>query len=49
VHAPKGFFPAVNGGQNAVLFCFIFLYFSISGGGDWSLDRWLTRLRKPPK
>jgi len=46
VHAPKGFFPAVNGGQNAVLFCFVFLYFSISGGGDWSLDRWLTRLKK---
>jgi putative oxidoreductase len=38
-HAPRGFFPLVNGGQLAIVFCFIFLYFAFSGGGPWSVDR----------
>jgi putative oxidoreductase len=38
VHAPKGPFPAVNQGDAAVLFCFIFLYYCFAGGGSWSLD-----------
>ena len=38
-HAPRSFFPLVNGGQSAVLFCFIFLFFSTAGAGAWSLDR----------
>jgi putative oxidoreductase len=38
-HAPKGFFPALNEGLAAVLFCFVFLYLSAAGGGPWSLDR----------
>ena len=37
-HAPKGFWPGVNGGLPAVLFCFIWLYFSAAGAGPWSLD-----------
>ena len=37
-HAPKGFFPLTNGGEPAVLFCFIFLYLAAAGGGPWSLD-----------
>ena len=37
-HAPKGFWPAVNGGQPAILFCFIWLYLSAAGAGPWSLD-----------
>ena len=37
-HAPKSFFPAVNGGDAAVLFCFLFLFFALVGGGPWSLD-----------
>ena len=38
-HAPKSFFPAVNGGSGAVLYCFVFLYFVFAGGGPWSVDR----------
>ena len=37
-HAPKGFWPVVNGGMPAVLFCFIWLYLSAAGAGPWSLD-----------
>lgn len=37
-HAPNGFWPMVNGGQPAVLYCFIWLYLSAAGGGPWSLD-----------
>jgi len=37
-HAPRGFWPIVNGGELAVLFCFVFLYLSVSGGGKWSID-----------
>ena len=37
-HAPKSFFPAVNGGDAAILFSFLFLYFVFAGGGPWSLD-----------
>ena len=37
-HFPKSFFPAVNGGDAAVLFCFIFLYLFVAGGGAWSVD-----------
>jgi putative oxidoreductase len=38
-HAPRGFFPILNGGDAAILYCFIFLYFAFAGGGAWSLDR----------
>jgi len=38
-HAPKSFYPAVNGGSLAVLYCFVFLYFFFAGGGPWSIDR----------
>lgn len=37
-HAPHGFWPLVNGGGDAVLFCFLWLYFSAAGAGPWSLD-----------
>ena len=37
-HFPRSFFPAVNGGDAAVLFCFTFLYIFFAGGGAWSLD-----------
>jgi putative oxidoreductase len=39
VHAPQGFYPALNEGLPAVLFCFVFLYLSAAGGGALSLDR----------
>jgi putative oxidoreductase len=38
-HAPHSFFPLVNRGELAVLFCFTFLYFVFAGGGAWSLDK----------
>ena len=38
-HAPGGFFPIVNRGDAAILYCFIFLYIAAAGGGAWSIDR----------
>jgi putative oxidoreductase len=38
-HAPRGFFPAQNGGNLAIVYCFVFLYFFVAGAGVWSLDR----------
>jgi putative oxidoreductase len=38
-HAPRSFYPIVNAGEVAVLFCFIFLYFAFAGGGPLSVDR----------
>jgi len=37
-HAPGGFWPMLNQGQPAILFCFIFLYLSAAGAGPWSVD-----------
>jgi len=37
-HAPRGFWPVLNGGEPAALFCFLWLYFSAAGAGPWSLD-----------
>ena len=37
-HAPHSFFPIVNKGESAVLFCFVFLYLAAAGAGPWSLD-----------
>lgn len=38
-HNPQSFYPLVNGGEQAILFCFIYLYLAAAGGGAWSLDR----------
>jgi putative oxidoreductase len=38
-HAPRGFFPLLNGGELAIVYCFVFLYLWVAGGGEWSLDR----------
>jgi putative oxidoreductase len=43
-HAPHGFWPVLNQGHPAVLFCFLFLYFSAAGAGPWSLD---AKRRRP--
>lgn len=43
-HAPGGFWPVLNKGELAVIYCFIYLYFSVAGGGEWSLDRMLRRV-----
>ena len=37
-HAPRGFWPTLNDGQPAVLYCFFWLYLSAVGAGPWSLD-----------
>ncbi len=37
-HAPRGFFPILNGGELAIVYCFVFLYFAAAGAGAWSLD-----------
>jgi putative oxidoreductase len=37
-HAPQSFFPVANGGDSAVLYCFVFLYFVFAGPGAWSVD-----------
>jgi putative oxidoreductase len=39
VHLQKSWSPALNGGDAAILYCFIFLYLAVAGGGAWSLDR----------
>ena len=45
-HAPNNFYPMLNNGDAAILYCFVFLYLWIAGGGAWSLDR-LLRGRSP--
>lgn len=44
VHARQGhfFMPALNEGELAVLYCFIFLFLAVAGGGSWSLDAYLS-------
>jgi putative oxidoreductase len=38
-HFPVSFFPAINMGEAALLYCFIFLYLAAAGPGPWSIDR----------
>jgi putative oxidoreductase len=38
-HAPRGFFPLLNDGGYAILFCFTLLYIAAAGGGAWSVDK----------
>ncbi|MBI6628284.1 DoxX family protein [Pontibaca salina] len=37
-HAPQNFFPSLNGGDAAILYCFVFLYLVFAGPGPWSVD-----------
>jgi putative oxidoreductase len=46
MHFPQGFWPALNKGEGAILFCFIFLYLTAAGAGAWSIDG--PRLRNAP-
>ena len=39
VHLPQGFWPLLNRGELAALYCFVFLYLAVAGGGAWSIDR----------
>jgi putative oxidoreductase len=42
-HASKGFYPVLNGGELAALYCFVFLFFAFAGGGPWSVDALMKR------
>ena len=42
-HAPQNFFPINNGGDSAILYCFVFLYLAAAGAGPWSVDAARTR------
>jgi putative oxidoreductase len=42
-HAPKSFFPLINSGTLAIMFCFTFLYLSTAGAGPWSVDAAMKR------
>ena len=44
-HAPRTFWPILNGGEVAVLNCFLFLYIASQGAGPWSLAGWLHSWR----
>jgi putative oxidoreductase len=46
-HAPRNFYPALNGGNLAIMYCFVFLYFAFVGGGAWSLDAVRSRSAAP--
>jgi len=46
-HQPQGFWPIQNHGEPAVLLCFIFLFFAAHGGGAWSIDALIRRVRAP--
>lgn len=47
-HAPRSPYPVLNGGDAAILYCFLFLYIACAGGGPWSLDARLGRPRRRP-
>ena len=46
-HFPKGFFPLLNGGELAALYCFVFLFVAAAGGGAWSVDELRARNKQP--
>ncbi|MBV8688421.1 MAG: DoxX family protein [Alphaproteobacteria bacterium] len=45
-HAPQSPYPAVNMGDAAILYCFVFLYLAAAGPGPWSLDATMRRGRR---
>lgn len=45
-HAPRGFFPILNRGDDAILYCFIFFYLVFAGAGPLSLDALLRRNKR---
>jgi putative oxidoreductase len=47
-HAPRGFFPLLNAGELAIIYCFVFLYLAVAGGGEWSVDH-LRAASKAPR
>lgn len=45
-HAPRSFYPLLNGGDSSILYCFIFLYIAAAGPGAWSVDEHLGGSRR---
>lgn len=45
-HAPKSFWPLLNGGEPAVLFCFVWLFYAAAGPGPLSVDALVARPRR---
>ncbi len=45
-HAPQGFWPVLNQGHPAILFCFVWLYLSAAGAGPWSVDAVIARRKQ---
>lgn len=45
-HAPRGFWPILNEGAPAILFCFLWLYISSAGSGPWSIDALRAKRRR---
>jgi putative oxidoreductase len=49
MHASRGFWPFVNRGELAALYCFIYLFLAVAGGGSWSIDHlWLGQAETAP-
>lgn len=46
VHASHGFFPIINKGELAVLYCFVFFFMAAKGGGRWSIDALMNKSRR---
>jgi putative oxidoreductase len=46
-HAPRSVYPVLNGGDAAILYCFVFLYLVAAGPGAWAIDIWLGREPEP--
>ena len=47
-HAPNSIYPVANGGDAAILYCFVFLYLVFAGGGRWSIDEAVRRATSRP-
>ena len=45
-HAPQGFWPTMNGGVAAIIYCFLWLYFSATSPGAWSIDEWRAKRKQ---
>lgn len=48
-HAPRGFWPIMNGGELAALYCFVYLWMAVRGGGGFSMDGWIASRREESK
>jgi putative oxidoreductase len=42
-HFPRSIYPILNMGELPVLYCFIYLYYVVAGGGEWSVDSMILR------